>query len=392
MKIALVNHSFSLSHGGLERFSVNLATTLQGAGHEVHVFGQRFADLPQEVSAHQLEIARKPAWRRIIAFHRAAARAVRSEPFDAIYGLARFFPLDIYRMGDGVQAHWLRLRYPFAPWRWLNCLINPVHLVNLWLERRIFREGRCRIVTNSRLCREQAQAYYGVAPGRIAVVYNGVDHDVFNPERLAAGRDAMRHDLGLAPDDIAILHVSNNWRRKGLAVLLRAMAAQGAAGAHLHAVVVGRGRPAPLRKLARRLGIADRVHLVGETREVDKYYGASDLMVLPTMYDPFSNVCLEAMACALPVITTAQNGAAELVRPGENGFIQRNAQDSGELAALLGPCLDPGRLRAMGRAAREVARPFTRERNMRETLGVFERLCAQRQPCDRPGAQKAGIS
>lgn len=392
MKIALVNNSFSLSHGGLERFSVNLATTLAETGHEVHAFGQRFSDLPPAVTIHPLQVPRKPAWRRIIAFHRGAARSVQGHDFDVIYGLARFFPLDIYRMGDGVQRHWLRLRYPFAPWRWFNCLINPAHLANLWLERRIFRDTDCRIVTNSRLCKEQAQAYYGVAAHRIDVVYNGVDHQLFNPERLAPLRNVVRGELGLQPADIAVLHVSNNWSRKGLAILLRAIASQGKAGQHLHAIVVGRGRPTPFLKLAQKLGISERVHLVGETREVDKYYGASDLMVLPTMYDPFSNVCLEAMACALPVITTAQNGAAELIRPGKNGFIQKHARDAGELADLLGQCLDPVRLSVMGQVARQVAQPFTREQNMLETLGVFERITEQRQSSVRPEAEVGDLS
>ncbi|MRR59244.1 MAG: hypothetical protein EG824_13680 [Deltaproteobacteria bacterium] len=141
MKIALVNHSFSLSHGGLERFSVNLVTALHADGHEVHAFAQRFSDLPAGVVQHQLLVPRKPAFRRIIGFHRSAARAIQEQPFDVVYGLARFFPLDAYRMGDGVQKHWMRIRYPFAPWRWFNYLINPVHLCNLYLERKILGGG-----------------------------------------------------------------------------------------------------------------------------------------------------------------------------------------------------------------------------------------------------------
>jgi len=378
MKIALVNHSFSLAHGGLERFSVNLATGLVQAGHDVHVFGQRFSDLPSNIQTHPLVVPRKPAWRRVFSFHRAAAREVQKESFDVVYGLVRFYPLHIYRMGDGVQRHWLRLRYPVTLWRWFNCLINPVHLVNLWLERLIFREPDCRIVTNSELVKKQVEAYYGVSNERVEVIYNGVDHGLFNPERLAPLREGVRNELSLNPDDIAILHVSNNWRRKGLAVLLRAVAAQKSEKHRLHVVVVGRGRPQYFIKLAQRLGIEPQVHFVGETREVDRYYGASDLMVLPTMYDPFSNVCLEAMACALPVITTTQNGASELIHHGENGFLQKRAKDANELADLLARCHNHRRLKEMGSAAREDVRPYTREKNMRAMLKVFEEITTQR--------------
>lgn len=380
MKIALVNHSFSLSHGGLERFSVNLATALHQDGHEVHAFAQRFADLPSGVVEHPLVVPRKPSFWRILGFHRIAARALRDQTFEVVYGLARFFPLDIYRMGDGVQKHWMRIRYPFALWRWLNYLINPAHLCNLYLERQILAGGACRrIVTNSRLCQEHAQRYYGVPAERIQVVYNGVNHQSFNPQEMAALRPAARAELGLGEEEIAILHVSNNWKRKGLAVLLQAVALLGLQGAQVHIIVVGRGRPGSFRKLAARLGLADRLHLVGETAQVQRYYAAGDLMVLPTMYDPFSNVCLEAMACGMPVITTAENGAAELIREGENGYIQQNPLNAGELSRCLGECLERETLRSMGRAAWKTSLPFTREKNMQETMGVFSQVLKEKQ-------------
>lgn len=380
MKIALVNHSFSLSHGGLERFSVNLATALHQEGHEVHAFAQKFADLPSGVAEHLLVVPRKPSFRRILGFHRNAARALQKQTFDVVYGLARFFPLDAYRMGDGVQKHWMRIRYPFAPWRWLNYLINPAHLCNLYLERQILAGGACRrIVTNSRLCKEHAQRYYGVPAERIQVVYNGVNHQLFNPQEMAALRPTARAELGLGEESIAVLHVSNNWKRKGLAILLQAIAQLGSQEAEIHVVVVGRGRPAPFRKLAARLGLADRLHLVGETAQVQKYYAAGDLMVLPTRYDPFSNVCLEAMACGLPVITTAENGAAELIREGENGYIQQNPLDADELSHCLGKCLEREVLEIMGSAAWKTSLPFTREKNMQETIGVFSQLLNEKQ-------------
>ncbi len=380
MKIALVSHSFSLSHGGLERFSVNLATALHAEGHEVHAFAQRFADLPVGVTEHRLEVPRKPSFRRIFGFHRSAVRAVQGHSFDVVYGLARFAPLDVYRMGDGVQKHWMRIRYPFSPWRWLNYLINPTHLCNLYLERRILSGRDCRrIVTNSHLCAEHAQRYYGVPLDRIDVVYNGVNHQIFNPKTMAELRSEGRRELGLQDDDLALLHISNNWPRKGLSVLLRAVALLGDQGRHLHILVVGRGRPAPFRKLAGRLGLADRLHLVGETTQVQRYYAAGDLMVLPTLYDPFSNVCLEAMACGLAVVTTAENGASELIRLGENGYVQKNPRDVQELANCLGQCLNREALASMGAAARTTALPFTREKNMRETLAVFSRVLQEKQ-------------
>jgi UDP-glucose:(heptosyl)LPS alpha-1,3-glucosyltransferase len=379
MKIALVNKVFSRSHGGLERFAVNLAGALLRGGHEVHAFGQRFSDLPQGVTVHPLQVARKTSWWRVLNFHRCAARALAMDRFDIVLGLTRFFPMDVYRMGDGVQRHWMRIRYPFSPLRWLNYLLNPAHAANIYMERRLLPGGGARrIITNSRLCRDHVRHYYGVPEERIDVVYNGVDHAQFNLEASAALRSGVRMELGLAPEDIALLHVSNNWLRKGVEVTLRAMAALGNEGSNLHLLVVGRGREEPFRRLALKLGLESRVHFVGPSQVVERYYAAGDLLVLPTLYDPFSNVCLEAMACGLPVVTTVGNGASEIIEEGKNGFIQRDAKSVRELAGILENCLDLVALREMGAAANRVSQGFTPERNMRETLTVFEKVVAEK--------------
>ena len=375
MKIALVNHSFSLSHGGLERFSVNLALALHRAGHDVHAVGMTAADIPPEIETHTISIPRKPSWRRILGFHSSASHCVRGKGFDIVFGLTRFFPMDVYRMGDGVQKHWMRISYPFAPWRWINYLFNPAHLLNVLLERKILAAtGAKRIITNSHLCRQHAQDYYGVSADRIRVVYNGVDHRLFNPETVTTVRGGTRKSLDLKDDDIAVLHVSNNWRRKGLDVTLKAIGRLGERGERVHLLVVGRGRPSGFRKLVQKLGLETRVHFVGPTDKVETYYAAGDLLVLPTLYDPFSNVCLEAMACGLPVITTSANGAAEVVAEGESGFIQKDPKSHEELAELIGHCLDPGKLRGMGKTAHELSIGFTPQKNMEETLAVFEEI------------------
>ena len=372
MRIALVNHTFSLCHGGLERFSVNLATTLHQEGHSVFVFAHRWQDLPDEIQVRAVPVAKRPGFWRVLSFARNAGELVAKEDFDVVYGLTRCFGLDLYRLGDGVQRHWMRLNHPFAPWRWLNYLVNPVHWANLYLERTILGAGGPWVVTNSKLVQGQVQRYYGSDPGRVHVVYNGVDPARFNPWQVRVNREDIRATLGLKSSDMALLYISNNWKRKGLSVLLRAVADLGHAGNTVHVLVIGRGRPAYFQRLSERLGIAARIHLLGATDQVESYYGAADLAVLPTMYDPFSNVCLEAMACGLPVVTTAENGASELIHPGENGFVQHYSRSWGELAGLLSACLDSD-LTDMGAAARARVAGMTRERNMHETLDVIRR-------------------
>lgn len=379
MKVALVNNRFSSSHGGLERFACNLARALMSNGHEVHLFAQSIENVPAGAWQHQIRVPRKPAFLRIWSFASKVRSAIQKEDFDIVYGLTRTVPLDIYRMGDGVQRHWLALRYPQTWWRWLNCFVNLTHALNLYLEKQVFHPSNCQMwVSNSRLCQDHAVRYLNVERERVRVIYNGVDHAQFNPRTARTNRDLIRQNYGIDKEDIAIVFVAHNWHRKGLAVLLRAMARLGQAGGHLHLFVVGRGKPAQFDTLIRGLALSQRVHFVGATHDVVDYYGAGDLFVLPTQYDPFSNVCLEAMACGLPVITTMENGAAEVVAQGTSGFLQENPDSHEELAKWLEQCLDREKLKEMGERAEETSRAFTLERNLEETLALFRQIAAEK--------------
>jgi UDP-glucose:(heptosyl)LPS alpha-1,3-glucosyltransferase len=123
-----------------------------------------------------------------------------------------------------------------------------------------------------------------------------------------------------------------------------------------------------------RLGVAGRVRFVGGVSDVRPFLAAADAFVLPTLYDPFPNAALEAMAAGLPVVTSTKCGAAEVVREGESGFV-RDALDIGGLADCLDR-LDPATARRMGEAAREAVSPLTPEAMGREYLALYERLLA----------------
>ena len=142
----------------------------------------------------------------------------------------------------------------------------------------------------------------------------------------------------LSPRDLVGLFVGHNFALKGLKPLLAGLAA--------HRSGIGRptrssswsaagGDAGPYRRLASRLGLADSVHFLGFYPDVNACYWSSDFFVQPTYYDPCSLVVLEALACGLPVITTAQNGASELMTDGREGYILTAADAQGELIAAL---------------------------------------------------------
>ncbi len=83
------------------------------------------------------------------------------------------------------------------------------------------------------------------------------------------------------------------------------------------------------------------------------------------------------MACELPVITTADNGASEIISHGGNGFIQKDARNASELAEYLRECMLSNKRVKMGKAARNTAEGFTLEKNLDETLALFHQVVAE---------------
>jgi UDP-glucose:(heptosyl)LPS alpha-1,3-glucosyltransferase len=215
---------------------------------------------------------------------------------------------------------------------------------------------------------------------RIDVVYNGVDSETFRPAdspRLAARRDNIRRAWGWE-DRVVFLLVAHNFRLKGLDALLRAMARLPRSGAKVGLAVAGNDRTNRYAELARTLGVADRVKFLGNHADAVPLFQAADVYVQPTFYDPCSLVVLEAMACGLPTITTAANGAGELLQHGRSGFILDDPADDATLAEFMRDALDADFRRIAGAEARRTAEGNTMAASSARYLALYQRPSVQR--------------
>jgi UDP-glucose:(heptosyl)LPS alpha-1,3-glucosyltransferase len=177
------------------------------------------------------------------------------------------------------------------------------------------------------------------------------------------------------------LFAAMNYRLKGLQPLLhavRCLVARHGTAVPFRLVVVGHPDTRAYVRLARRLGIEDRVRFAGPCAEMASAYFASDFLVHPTFYDPCSLVVLEALACGLPVITTRANGASELLHPLQEGYVIDDPHDHGRLAWCMAQLLDPQRRATCAQAARRTAAQWTFEHHYRQMLGVFAEAAARR--------------
>jgi UDP-glucose:(heptosyl)LPS alpha-1,3-glucosyltransferase len=228
------------------------------------------------------------------------------------------------------------------------------------------------------MCARDFQEYHGVAPERIRLAYHGVDVDRFTPWQRELHRAPVRDRLGIGLEEMVVLFAGHDHRRKGLATAVRAVERLQSRGAPVRLLIVGgrrcerRPRPWP-----RHLG--DAAIFVGPVDDPVPYYAAADALVLPSFYDPFGLVVLEAAACGLPVVTSRATGASELLSEGRDGYVLDDPADVASWSDRLERLLDPARRRAMGEAARRLALQYTLERNCDALLAIYqERVWPQR--------------
>ncbi|MDQ6808552.1 MAG: glycosyltransferase family 4 protein, partial [Verrucomicrobiota bacterium] len=299
LPIAFVRRGHS-SSGGAEAYLKRLAAGVAALGHPVRLITT--PDWPAgEWPFGEITSVHGDSPKRF-ADQVAALRS--SQPDEITLSLDRLWACDVYRAGDGVHAAWLERRSKFSgPLRNFVRRLVGKHDQIVALEASLFSsQGAGRVIVNSEMVKAEIERIYGFAPDRIDVVRNGIPVADFAQARDQRAKE--RAALGLNAGDLAILFVGSGWERKGLQA---AAAAVDRFGGAARLIVAGRGNEARYR--------ASRIQFVG-VRETTALYGAADLFLLPTIYDPFSNACLEALAAGLPVITTTANGFSEIIQSG----------------------------------------------------------------------------
>lgn len=323
------------TYGGTEGFARRLAQALAQRGLAVDMIcARQETDPPPGVGV--VCVGRPPAlrWLKTAWYALAAERARRRGGYAVTVSCANTLAQDIVRVSGGPLPvfHDKSIRaWPAGPRRALKRLsraLSPAAAVVRAIQARQFA---CpgRVVCVSHLVRDWMAASFAVlARTDMDVVYNQPDLARFAPP-TGQERAAARAAFGLAPGDFAVSLAGTNFMLKGVAT---AIAALPLLPAHVRLLVAGGRNPAAFLRQAETLGVAPRVRFLGKVADMPGLYHASDLFVLPTFYDTCANAVLEARACAVPAVTTADNGAAHFLPPHR---ILRDPADHDALAALI---------------------------------------------------------
>ncbi|MBX7074558.1 MAG: glycosyltransferase family 4 protein [Pirellulales bacterium] len=375
MKVALVIEEYDPSRGGVEQWTYQFARQLTNWGHDIHVVARRFGNCFD----HDIERHYVPTTATRLGFASAAAEKLRNMRIDVVHDTGAGWRAHVLQPHGGSRTAAFRQNLLLLP-RWARPLkeqacrwLPRYREFDQLVSRQYANDGRL-ILAISKMVAHDLQRWHGVSRERIRIVYNGVDTVRFSPLHRERHREQTRQAHGIGTHETLLLIVAHNLALKGVPTLLRSVAALAREGAPLRLIVAGGKRVGPYRRMAGRLGVGDRVEFIGAVSDPVPFYAAADLYVQPTLYDPCSLVALEALASGLPVVTSRYNGAGELIKEGEHGYVIGDPLDERELADAIRPLLNQDRRELMSAAARKLALSHTFERNCREILSVYQEV------------------
>ena len=340
MKIAIIKRKYmSEGGGGAERYARMIANGLIQKGHTIYILAKNFIG---EESVNLIHIP-VPSSHGInssgnTAFHKSVQKILPKERnkynFDIVYSISRTYPSDIFRVTEQVHIEWMKLFYSSIQ------KMNPRHRGILNLEKHIFQlKSTKAVVSNSQLVKDLVVKHYGFPAERIHVLRNGIDRSIFFPPTSPAEKQKLRRDLisdTITDNTIVLSFTSENFKIKGLDFAIQAISKlKPELQNKTLLAVLGGDNPAEFQKLADSLGVGNNITFLGRHKNPRNFYASADLMLYPSMGEPFGNVCLEACACGVPVLTTECNGSCEVVDPGKNGYIISSASDVDKMTEYI---------------------------------------------------------
>ena len=340
MKVSFVKRHLS-SGGGLEKYTRVLADAFCERGCDVSLLCQDLTHpLDKRIAIEKVDIPW--SFSKLKGFDKGAKKWLKEHPQDIVFGMCRTSEQTHMRAGNGVHLAYIEMRKQIDPWIKRNTyFLNRSNQAILDLEKKGFENPSLRtLFTNSNMVKDEVLRFYNVEPEKIEVIHNGVEHRAFQEEfdQWGQTRADLLKERALSADLHHFLFIGNGYFRKGLLPLMRSLAAIPHRHFHLH--VIGKEKNITyFRKEAKRLKIDKQITFLGPQPHVAKFYALADTLVIPSYYDPFANVTVEALAMGVFVISSLTNGGSEVITP-ENGAIIPSLFDQDSFTEVLRKRLD----------------------------------------------------
>lgn len=304
--ITLLKSNFT-KQGGAEKYARLLANAFHKRGCQVRVLTTEplQGNFPFEVVSFSTKS--KTSVSKLWDFEGFCNGYLKSHPTDIVFGLDRNRTQTHLRAGSGVHRSFLEHRKKFEPkWKYFRHMINPLHTSLLHIEKTGFEHPDLKVLfTNSHLVKNEILSHYAVEESKIAVVHNGVEWHKWQ-EDFDASLESPR------PSCYEFLFLGNNFERKGLRPLLMGLRNLSRKVFHLNVVGYDKHQKR-FENLVQKLKLSGNVTFCGAKNDVRPYLQKADSLVIPSYYDPFANVTVEALAMGLFVVSSKTNGGCEVL-------------------------------------------------------------------------------
>ena len=342
MRIAIIKSNYT-PYGGGEKYTTWLINAFVKKGMRVDVITAepvRWENTPLNINWVSLKQFRHNNLLRLMSFNSSVKRHLKKTAYDCILGMDRTEYQTHLRMGGGCHIAWLRRRCEeVSSIRCMSFRLNPFHRKMIEIEKRVLLSDKLKtIFCNSHLVKNEIIDYYPQAEKKIMVIHNGVEWDELSSafNETASVKQQILKSLALRTDRYYFLFLGSGFERKGLEKAIKAL---GLLPPFTDLIVVGKDKNEKKYKtLAKKTGLAQRVHFFGPQRNVVPFYQAADAFILPTIYDPFSNASLEALAMGLYTVTSYANGCSEVIKDGA-GYLIKDLRNTVSVAEAMNTAL-----------------------------------------------------
>ncbi|QAV23153.1 glycosyltransferase family 4 protein [Proteus hauseri] len=372
LRLAIVRQKYR-PDGGAERFIARALDALSTDELELNVITREWqGHVDPDWHIHLCNPKKYGRISRESGFAKAARACWQENQFDIVQSHERIAGCDIFRAGDGVHRRWLLQRQRILPrWKGHWLFYDRYHRYVMNAEKQMYADPALKqVICNSHMVKQEIIEDFGLSADKISVIYNAIDHNAFIPA-TDAQKAALKTQYDIPQGSPCFIYVGSGFERKGLAAAISAIASTSAI-----LLVVGADKnQKKYEDLANQLGCRQRVFFLGMQKETLSLYQMADALLLPTLYDPFPNVILEALSCGLPVITSTRCGGAEFIENGKNGFVC----DALDISALTDAIIIISKKTTwyeMSAAARETILPYTPQHLSDELISLYKRILA----------------